>query len=182
MCRACSESARAHRPPRPACRGAIAAASVDTPRAPSGSTPTNSPLAAANAAVSTVAQAPAAEAWPVPAFRDVPPRPIVRHHISDEVAEMLATLPRKKWDESTWAALGGAVAAFPSAVEAVVHGFQQQPFSLHWFEATQIAIFLCFLVWLISRKRSKHENTSIDVLNELRSREGASAEGGSGVI
>jgi hypothetical protein len=89
---------------------------------------------------------------------------------------MLATLPRNRWDESTSAALGGAVASFPSAVNACISAFQRQPFSLHLFEAAQVAIFLCFTVWFFSRKRSKKEKTSGDLLEELRSRESASTD------
>jgi hypothetical protein len=124
-------------------------------------------------------QAASSAAWPAPDVEDIPPRPIKRHHISDEIAEMLATLPRNKWDDPTSAAaLGGAAASLPSAVDALISAVQRQPFSLQLFESIQVAIFLCFAVWFLARKRSKKGKTSADLLEELRNREPTSADRG----
>jgi hypothetical protein len=107
--------------------------------------------------------------WPAMQVEDILPRPVKRHHINDDVAEMLATLPRKRWDESTWAALGGAAAAFPSAADALHSAYERTPFSLHAFELVQVTIFLGFLIWFFARQRSKGEKTSGKLLEELRS-------------
>lgn len=154
------------------------AAALAAPEGP----PTPAEPALADAIIGTnanLAPAASAAAWPAPAVEDIPPRPIKRHHIPDEVAEMLATLPRNKWDDPTSAAaLGGAAASFPSAVGALVSAVQRQPFSLQLFESIQVAIFLCFAVWFVARKRSKKGKTSADLLEELRNREPHSVDKG----
>jgi hypothetical protein len=83
---------------------------------------------------------------------------------------MLATLPRKKWDEWTWAALGGAIAAFPSAIDAIIAAFKTIPVSFGIFQTIQILIFGGFLVWFfVSRAYSKGGQTAAEYLNELYS-------------
>lgn len=100
----------------------------------------------------------------------VPPQPIKTVHLPYERAHMLATLPRKKWDEWTWAALGGAVAAFPSAIDAIISAFQATPVSFKVFQTFQILIFGGFLVWFfVSRAYSKGTQTATEYLNELYS-------------
>jgi hypothetical protein len=118
--------------------------------------------------------------WPAAEIVDIPPRAIMRHHLSDEVAHMLATLPRKNWDETTWAAFGGTLAAAPSAIDALLKGFSRHPFSLEWFEIIQVMILVGFLVWFFARKRQKGEKTSVELLEELRRGNEKPAQGGVG--
>jgi hypothetical protein len=100
----------------------------------------------------------------------VPPQPIKTVNLPFERAQMLATLPRKKWDEWTWAALGGAVAAFPSAIDAIISAYQATPVSFRIFQTIQIVIFGGFLVWFfVSRAYSKGTQTTAEYLNELYS-------------
>lgn len=108
------------------------------------------------------------ESWPPPKIHDIPPQPIKRHHITDEQAEMLATRPRKHWDETTWAAFGGAIAALPSAVDAGISAFKREPLLLQGFELVQVGVFFAFLIWFLARKRHSNEETSIDLLQRLR--------------
>jgi hypothetical protein len=78
----------------------------------------------------------------------IPPQPIKTLHLPFERALMLATLPRKKWDELTWAAFTGAAAALPSAIDAFIHAYHRKPFALEAFETVQLFNFLwvCSLV------------------------------------
>jgi hypothetical protein len=119
-------------------------------------------------AAESIVPASEGQSWPAVPVVDIKPRTVKRHHINDDVAEMLATLPRKRWDESTWAAFGGAVAALPSAAEAIHAGYEREPFSLHGFEIVQVMIFIGFFIWFLARRGSKKEKTSTDLLNELR--------------
>src|ERR1700677_4195700 len=69
-----------------------------------------------------------------------------------ERLQMLADLPRRKWNEYTWAALGGMAASFPSAIDALVSSFKRTPFSMELFEVVQLIIFVAFFVWFISQR------------------------------
>ena len=65
--------------------------------------------------------------------------------------QMLATHPRRKWDEFTWAALTGTISAAPSAAQAIWSAYQRSPFSLQAFEFVQVAICGGFFVWFLAR-------------------------------
>jgi hypothetical protein len=145
---------------------AIARDELAAPLAAPGAAPA---VAAAAAKVSVVTSGTPSAAWPEPTFQDIPPPPIKRHHISDETAEQLATLPRKRLDEMAWAALGGAIAAAPSAVDAINTALNQSQFSLHAIGSVQIGIFLVFFVWFLSRIGIRSTKTSGDLLKKLRS-------------
>jgi hypothetical protein len=99
----------------------------------------------------------------------VTPQPIKTLNLPFERALMLATMPRKKWDELTWAAFTGAAAALPSAVDAFIHAYKRNPFALEAFETVQVLIFFGFVVWFISLFFSRHEQTSLEYLRELYS-------------
>jgi hypothetical protein len=120
-------------------------------------------LADASPAVKTIHGA----AWPSPDIQGVPPQPIKIHQVTDERLQMLADLPRRKWNEYTWAALGGMAASLPSAVEAIVSSYKRTPFSMEWFEVVQLIIFVSFFVWFLSQ-RIGVEKTSGELLNEIR--------------
>jgi len=99
----------------------------------------------------------------------VTPKPLKTVQLPYERAYMLATLPRQKWDEKTWAAASGAIAALPSAVDAVLSGFHdKEPYSLGAFQIVQVLIFFGFAVWFLSTRVSAKEiKTSGEYLNEL---------------
>lgn len=106
--------------------------------------------------------------WPPPDIQGVPPQPIKIHQVTDERLQMLADLPRRKWNEFTWAALGGMAASLPSAIDALVSSCKRTPFSMEWFEVVQLIIFVAFFVWFLSQ-RIGVERTSGDLLKEIRS-------------
>jgi hypothetical protein len=100
----------------------------------------------------------------------VAPQPIKIVNLPYERAHVLATLPRRKWDEWTWAALGGAIAACPSAADAIIVAFKTPPVSFGIFQTIQISIFVGFLVWFfVSRAYSKGSKTAAEYLYELYS-------------
>jgi hypothetical protein len=81
---------------------------------------------------------------------------------------MLATAPRGKWPEGAWAAATGAIAALPSACDALIHGLRRTPFSLEWFESIQIGILLVSIVWMVaSLFYSQRQKTSLEYLENL---------------
>ena len=86
-----------------------------------------------------------------------------------ESARRLANLPRIKYHkESTAAAFAGAIAALPSAIDAVLHAVRRHPFGLEIFETIQVLICFGFLVWLfVSLMYSREEKTSAEYLDEL---------------
>ena len=106
-------------------------------------------------------------AWLSPDIEGVRPQPIKIHQVTDERLQMLADLPRRKWNEYTWAALGGMAASFPSAIDALVSSFKRTPFSMEWFEVVQLIIFVAFFVWFISQ-RTVAEKTSGELLATIR--------------
>ena len=107
------------------------------------------------------------ELAPIPQH-PVPPEPLRTLHLPYERAHKLATLPRKKWDELTWAAFTGAAAALPSAIDAIVHAWKRNPFALEAFETVQVLIFFGFLVWfVVSFLYSRREQTSLEYLSQL---------------
>lgn len=143
----------------------------------------NSPISEAGKPIAAAAKpffsnAPAAQigtpiiqraSYPATPIEEIPPPPIRRHHIPDETAARLATLPRNRWDEMTWGAFGGAVAAFPSAIDAVkTAALKDKGFSLDLFGEVQVLIFVVFFVWFVVRKLSSRGETSGDLLKELR--------------
>lgn len=87
---------------------------------------------------------------------------------------MLATLPRKKWDEFTYAALTGFIAALPSAIEAVYNAAQRSEFSVHAFELVQVLIAAGFFVWfMVKVYGGSSEQTAAELLKELCGKEDA---------
>jgi hypothetical protein len=81
---------------------------------------------------------------------------------------MLATLPRNKWDELTWAALGGAASQLPGAIGACAAGLKRNPFTADFPEVMAIVIFVAFFACFLARRRTKGGKTSQDLLTELR--------------
>jgi hypothetical protein len=104
--------------------------------------------------------------WASPIIERIEPHPIKIHQISDERLEMLATLPRKKWDQF---ALGGAAASFPSAAESI-HSSWGPGISLHLdlFGLLEVIIFIAFSVGVIVQ-RFRGNYTSEDLLTNIRS-------------
>jgi len=84
-------------------------------------------------------------------------------------ARRLASLPRiKYYNESTAAAFAGAIAALPSATNAVLHAVKRATFGLEIFETVEVLICFGFFVWLIvSLMYSREEKTSAEYLDEL---------------
>lgn len=114
--------------------------------------------------------------WVFPT-REMQPQPVEILHFTGERAFMLATLPRKKWDEFTWGALSGTLAALPSAADALLDAFNSHPFSLQLFPTVQVVIFVGFAIWfVITRVYAKQEKTSIEYLNEIRNAPHTSVE------
>lgn len=86
-----------------------------------------------------------------------------------ERAFMLATMPRKKWSENTWAAFWAALAALPGAAEAIHSGVGKTPFQLGAFEMVQVVVFVGFFVWFVVSRLTFREKTATEYLNELYS-------------
>ncbi len=81
---------------------------------------------------------------------------------------MLATLPRKKWGEESWAALTGALGAIPGALDALHMAGSRPTFSLEGFEIVEILVFFGFVVWLaVAALNSIREKTAMEYLEEL---------------
>jgi hypothetical protein len=98
----------------------------------------------------------------------VPPKPLRTLHLPYERAVMLARLPRRKFSESSVAALTGMAGATAGAFNAIHKGFERIPFSLELYELVEVLVFFGFFVWLIvSLFYSLREKTSGEYLGEL---------------
>jgi hypothetical protein len=98
----------------------------------------------------------------------ITPQPLRILPLPYERARALAMLPRSKWSEGTKAAFAGAIAALPSAIDALIHACGRKPFSLEAFETIQVLLFFGFLVWLvISFITSRIDQTSLEYLGAL---------------
>lgn len=92
---------------------------------------------------------------PFPAV-DIPVKPSQILHIPLERAHMLATLPRGKWGEFTWAAFSGLVGAAPSGAEALHTAFWgTSPQGLSWFGAVQVGLTVVFLTLFLTAIRQR---------------------------
>jgi hypothetical protein len=98
----------------------------------------------------------------------VNPEPIRTLQLPYERARMLATLPRKKWGEESWAALTGALGASPGALDAIHKACQRPAFSLEGYEIVEVLALFGFAVWLIvAIINSIREKTASEYLAEL---------------
>jgi hypothetical protein len=95
----------------------------------------------------------------------VPPKPSTYTELSRDRAEKLATLPRGKFDEFTWAAVTGLLASLPSSIHSFVDLRQAAVFSLSLPQSVDFGVSLIFvtltIVALVSRGR---EQSSMEYL------------------
>jgi hypothetical protein len=98
----------------------------------------------------------------------VVPQPIRILPMPFERARELATLPRKKWGEESWAALTGALGASAGGLDAIHKAYVRPTFSIEGFEVVEVLVFFGFLVWLlISVINAVREKTALEYLAEL---------------
>lgn len=102
-----------------------------------------------------------------PEYKWIPPKVSPYTEFSRDRAEKLATLRRGRWDEFTWAAIGGFAASVPGTAHTVSNVIPKQPFSLSLSESVDLAITLVFVVLLgvalFGRNRGQ---TSMEYLEE----------------
>lgn len=103
-------------------------------------------------------------------IRITKPSEILRHDISDEELNLLASTKRDSFSEAFWAMVGAAVVALPPAIKAIVnyaHGA-----SVDGVGILEIAIFLVTVsiggtIWVVGASRSK---TASNLVAEIRAR------------
>jgi hypothetical protein len=92
-----------------------------------------------------------------PVSKRIPPKESQYTELTRERAEKLATLRRGRFDEFTWAAIGGLAASLPSTAHSYTEVRTLAVFSLSLPQAVDFGVTLVFLtmviVALVSRKR-----------------------------
>ena len=101
-----------------------------------------------------------------PKGKRIPPLPLEWTELTRDRAEKLATLPRGRLDEFTWAAISGLVASAPGTAHTIATLRESKTtFSLSLPQATDFAVTLVFLVLLSVAIFSKHNRlTSMQYL------------------